>query len=151
MKIKFKKKKFIYNLVFGVLYLAIGLEGIINQENVRWTKYFFFILGTIHLITFLFEIRNQYLIIENGILKKNILFGHNKEIHLKDIILITEFGEEYKLITEQTVLKINPELIDNNSYNELILILSELNLPSYKTPFSKINSIPRRVSGSSRD
>lgn len=135
MKIKFKKKRVIYNLVLSTFYIAIGLEKILNQENTRWTKYVFFILGTIYLISSLFEIRNQYLSIENGMIRKNILFGKNEKINLKDITQIMEFRGEYKLITEQTLLKFNPELIDDNSLEELFAVLKELDLPSDKTPF----------------
>lgn len=80
MKIKYKKKRLIYNIFISLLYLTIALEGIINQENIRWTKYVFLILGTIYLIKSLFEIRNQYLTIENGMIKKNILFNNNEKI-----------------------------------------------------------------------
>lgn len=140
MKIKFKKKRLIYNLVFSILYIVIGLDGIINRENIRWTKYFFFIIGTIYLISSLFEIRNQYLTIENGMIKKNILFNNNEKINLNDITQIMEYQGEYKLITDQTLLKFNPELIDANSYDILKHILTELDLPSDKTPFPKENN-----------
>jgi hypothetical protein len=140
MKIKYKKKRLIYNIFISLLYLTIALEGIINQENIRWTKYVFLILGTIYLIKSLFEIRNQYLTIENGMIKKNILFNNNEKINLNDITQIMEYQGEYKLITDQTLLKFNPELIDANSYDILKHILTELDLPSDKTPFPKENN-----------
>jgi hypothetical protein len=141
MKIKFRKKRLIYNLVFSIFYIVIGLDGIINQENIRWTKYVFFIIGTIYLISSLFEIRNQYLTIENGMIRKNQFLGFNKKINLKDIIQIKKFAGDYTLVTEQTELKINPELIDANSYDILKHILSKLDLPSDKTPFLKENNV----------
>jgi hypothetical protein len=141
MKIKYKKKRLIYNIFISLLYLTIALEGIINQENIRWTKYVFLILGTIYLIKSLFEIRNQYLTIENGMIKKNILFNNNEKINLNDITQIMEYQGEYKLITDQTLLKFNPELIDANSYDILKHILTELDLPSDKTPFPKENNV----------
>lgn len=135
MKIKFKKKRLIYNLVLSTFYIAIGLEKILDFENTRWTKYLFFIIGLIYLITSLLEIRNQYLTIENGTLQKNGFFGYHKKINLKDIIQIKEFAGDYKLITEQTVLKINTELIDPNSLEELYTVLKKFNIPADKTPF----------------
>lgn len=140
MKIKFKKKRLIYNLVFSIFYIVIGLEKILNQENARWTKYDFFIIGTIYLISSLFEIRNQYLTIENGMIRKNQFLGFNKKINLKDIIQIKKFVGDYKLVTEQTELKINTELIDDNSHDILKHILSKLDLPADKTPFPKENN-----------
>jgi len=135
MKIKFKKKRVISNLIFSILYLVIGLEGIINQRNIRWTKYVFLIIGTILLIKTLFEISNQYLTIEKGILKKKKLFSSNININLNDIILINKLDEGYKLYTDVRVLVIYTELIDDNSYEVLTRILSKLDLPAYKTPF----------------
>ncbi len=135
MKIKFKKKRVIYNLVLSTFYIAIGLEKILNQENTRWTKHVFFILGLTYLISSLFEIRNQYLSIENGIIKKHIILGYNKKINLKDIIAIKSFAGEYTLVTETNKLKINTELIAPNSIEELYTVLKGLNLPDDKTPF----------------
>jgi hypothetical protein len=135
MKIKFKNKRVIYNLVLSTFYIAIGLEKILNQENARWTKYIFFILGLTYLVTSLFEINNQYLSIENGIIKKNIILGYNKKINLKDIIAIKSFAGEYTLVTQTNKLKINTELIDPNSIEELYTVLKDLNLPADKTPF----------------
>lgn len=140
MKIKFRKKRLIYNLVFSIFYIVIGLDGIINQENIRWTKYVFLIIGTIYLIKSLFEIRNQYLTIENGMIRKNQFLGFIKKINLKDIIQIKKFAGDYTLVTEQTELKINTELIDDNSHDILKHILTELDLPDDKTPFPKENN-----------
>jgi hypothetical protein len=119
---------------------VIGLDGIINQENIRWTKYVFLIIGTIYLIKSLFEIRNQYLTIENGMIRKNQFLGFIKKINLKDIIQIKKFAGDYTLVTEQTELKINTELIDDNSHDILKHILTELDLPDDKTPFPKENN-----------
>jgi hypothetical protein len=135
MKIKFKKKRVIFNLILSIFYLVIGLEGIINQRNIRWTKYVFLIIGTIFLIKFLFEISNQYLTIKNGILKKNKFFARNIKINLNDIILINKLDEGYKLYTDVRVIVIYTELIDDDSNDVLTRILSKLDLPPYKTPF----------------
>ena len=51
-----------------------------------------------------------------------------------------EFRGEYKLITEQTLLKFNPELIEPNSLEELYAVLKKLDIPADKTPFSNENN-----------
>ena len=135
MKIKFKKKRLIYNLIFSTLYLAIGLEGIIYQENVRWTKFGILFFGLIYLVIFIFNSINQYLTIENGIIQKNDLLSFRNKINLVDIIEIKTFAGDYTLITETKQLKIQIEFIAEDSLEDLKHILSELNLPADKTPF----------------
>lgn len=140
MKIKYKKKSLIFELLSGLFWIGIAIDGIVGNENVRWTKYVLLLLGLVYLTTFIFKTRQQYLTIENGMIKKNILFNNNEKINLNDITQIMEYQGEYNLITDQTLLKFNPELIDANSYDILKRILSELDLPSDKTPFPKENN-----------
>lgn len=135
MKIKFTKKRLIYNLVLSILYLTIGLEGIIYQENIRWTKYGMLSLGILYLTNSLYELKYQYLSIEYGILRKNMILGFTKKINLNDIIEIKTVAGDYTLLTDTTQLKIQVELIVDDSLLELNRILSELDLPSDKTPF----------------
>lgn len=142
MKIKFKKKKLLFELLSGLFWTFIAIDGIIGTENVRWAKYILLLLGIFYLGTFIFNATQHYLIIENGTIQRNGIFGYKKKINLKDIIQIKEFAGDYKLITEQTVLKINTELIDSNSLEELQTFLKKLNLPADKTPFHSINSNP---------
>ena len=59
-----------------------------------------------------------------------------KKINLNEINWIKKFAGDYTLKTEQKELKINTELIDENSLTELNRILAELNLPPEKTPFA---------------
>lgn len=135
MKIKFTKKRLIYNLVLSILYLTIGLEGIIYQKNIRWTKYGMLSLGILYLTNSLYELKYQYLSIEYGILRKNMILGFTKKINLNDIIQIKVFTDEYTLITKTNKIKIHTEIIDPNSLSELKRILSKLDLPPDKTPF----------------
>ncbi len=135
MKIKFTKKRLIYNLVLSILYLTIGLEGIIYQENIRWTKYGMLSLGILYLTNSLYELKYQYLSIEYGILRKNMILGFTKKINLNDIIQIKVFTDEYTLITKTNKITIHTEIIDPNSLSELKRILSKLDLPPDKTPF----------------
>ena len=81
---------------------------------------------------------NQYLTIENGIIRKNGLYGFRKKINLNEINWIKKFAGDYTLKTETKELKINTELIEEKSLAELNSVLGKLNLPADKTPFANI-------------
>lgn len=135
MKIKFKKKKLVYELIPAIFWTTIAIESIISTEKIRWTKFGLLFFGLSYLVLFIFNSINQYLTIENGIIQKNGLFKFRKKINLADIIEIKTFAGDYTLITQNTELKIQVELIADDSLVELKRILSELNLPAEKTPF----------------
>ena len=135
MKIKFKKKKLVYELIPAIFWTAIAIESIISTEKIRWTKFGLLFFGLYYLVLFIFNSINQYLTIENGIVQKNGLFKFRKKINLADIIEIKTFAGDYTLITQTTELKIQVELIADDSLVELKRILSELDLPAEKTPF----------------
>lgn len=83
---------------------------------------------------YIFEYRNQYLTIKDGIISKNSWFG--KKLDLDQIIWIKKFAGDYILKTDKQELTINTELIEEKSMVYLIDILYELKLPSEKTPFA---------------
>ena len=136
MKIKFKKKRLLTNLILGIGWIGVGTFNILEDDNLRWLDYGYFVLGILYVGHFLYDLTNQYLIIENGTIRKNGLYGFRKKINLDEINWIKKFAGDYTLKTEQKELKINTELIDKGSLTELNKILAELNLPSEKTPFA---------------
>ena len=106
----------------------------IQDDSIRWTDYVYLLVGTLYIGQFLWDFSNQYLTVENGIIKKNTPFG--KKINLNEINWIKKFAGDYTLKTETGELKINTELIEENSLAELNSILGKLNLPADKTPFA---------------
>jgi hypothetical protein len=135
MKIKFKKKKLKFELIAGVFWITLGVLNIMEMEQIHWSKYGYFVFGIIYLSQFIYHFTNQYITIENETIQKNEFLSFCKKINLKDIIAIKSFAGEYTLVTETNKLKINTELIDPNSIEELYTALKELNLPTDKTPF----------------
>jgi hypothetical protein len=73
-----------------------------------------------------FNYFNQYLTINNNVIKENHPFG--KKINLTEIKNIKKFAGDYILKTEKTELTINTQIIDEKSLAELNLILNKLNL-----------------------
>ena len=140
MKIKYKKKKLLFESLPGLFWTGIAIDGIIGVEDVRWSKYVILLLGLSYLGTFIFHITYQFVTLKNDIIHQNGFFGNHKKIKLTDIIQIKEFDGDYVLVTENTELKIYTEELDTKSFNELITILSKLDLPATKTPFSNENN-----------
>jgi hypothetical protein len=138
MKIKFKKKRLYPNLLLGLLWTAIGVFNILEDNNLRWMDYGYFVIGILYLLHFIYDFKNQYLTIESGTIRKNALYGYRKKINLNEIYLIKKNAGDYILKTENQHLNINPNLIDENSFYTLTNLLGKLNLPSHKTPFSNI-------------
>lgn len=136
MKIKFKKKRLIINLVLGIVWIGLGTFSILTDDNLRWLDYGYLIIGILYCGHYLYDITHQYLTIENGTIWKNGLYGFRKKINLNEVNWIKKFAGDYTLKTEQKELKINTELIDKDSLNKLNKILAELNLPPEKTPFA---------------
>ncbi len=134
MKIKYKKKRIYINLGLGILWILLGVINFIEGDTIRWTDYGYLLAGILFLGQYLWDITNQYLTVENGIIKKNSVFG--KKINLNEITWIKKFAGDYTLKTENQELKINTELIEENSLEEFNRILGKLNLPAEKTPFA---------------
>ena len=125
MKIQFTKRRLKFYLISGIVWLVFGTTGIICDSN-RIFNYGFLILGIISLGTYLFEIKKQYLTIENGIISKNYLIP--KKINLNEIKQIKKIAGAYVLKTDSTELRINTVIIEENSLAELKTLFDSLNL-----------------------
>ena len=125
MHIKYSKKQLRQNLIFGVIWLLIfiGYLSFGSQSNLR---YGYLIMGIFFLSNYLYQKTKHYLTIEGGFLKKNYIFP--KKISLKDIKEVRYFAGEYKLISENSELKINTVVIDKTSLKDLKVILDNLKL-----------------------
>lgn len=135
MKLKFKKKRFVYNLLLGLFWTGIAMDSILELEKIRWTKYIILVLGIQYLAKFLYEMKYQYIIIKDGTLQRSGLFHFHRKINLKEVYAIKEIQGTYYLKTDKTVFKIDTDLIDTSSLLHLHALLKELNLPADKTPF----------------
>lgn len=134
-KIKFKKWRLYANLLLGLLWVFIALFDFLFSYEVMNASYGFIIAGIIYLGHFFYDLKHQYLKIENQTIQKNFIYGGwNKKIKFEDIISIEKLNLNYTLITESTRLKINTDLIEYESYKELKSILKSIDLPEDKKP-----------------
>ena len=132
MKIRFKKKRLYINLILGLLWIGIVVFSLLEDESLRWTDYGYLVAGIVYLGHYLYDINNQYLTIENGSIRKNVLYGFGKKINVNEINRIEKYGVDYIIRTLEKELKINTGLIEEKSLEEFNEILKKLNLPEGK-------------------
>ena len=130
MKIRCKKKRLYANLILGIIWVAYGVFNLVNDKNTNWLDYAFLAFGIIYIGIFLLESYNHYLTIENGIIKKNFIFG--KKLYLNEIIKVKKFAGDYTLITKNQEMKISSVFIDNKSLKDLNEVLEKLKLSTKK-------------------
>jgi hypothetical protein len=132
MKIRFKKKRLYINLILGLVWTGLGVFSLLEDESLSWTDYGYLVIGILYLGHYLYDLNNQYLKIENGSIRKNILYGFGKKINLNEINRIEKYAGDYILRTLTKELKINTEFIKEKSLAEFNEILKKINLPEGK-------------------
>jgi hypothetical protein len=137
MKIKFKKNRLRYNLNIGILMTCLGSAYFIFDASPMISGYLYLAAGLSMTFQYLYDVKHQYLIIENGIIKKNKLYSLKKKILIEDILEIKGTNKGYLLKSEKVNLKINPKVIDEESMPDLIQYLQSINIPDDKNLFSK--------------
>lgn len=126
MKIRFKKRQVYLNLFLGIIWSVNAILQTVINEDPSWYDYIWYPLAVIYLILFYFQIKEKYLSIENGMIKKNRPFGD--KMNLNEIIRIKDFAGQYILTSEFQDMKINNNLIDERSQNDLKAELKKLNV-----------------------
>jgi hypothetical protein len=126
MRIQYKKKQVNLNLFLGIIWLVNGIIQTVINENPNWFDYIWFLLSGFYLLIYFYQKKEKYLTIENGIIKQNWPFG--KKMNLNEIKRIRHFAGEYILKSELEKMKINIDLIDEQSLSELKTELKKLNV-----------------------
>jgi hypothetical protein len=126
MKIRYKKKRLKFYLIMTILWLIFVVFNLISNDFGEWTAYTWLGISVMYIAIYSFDYFNQYLTIQNNVIKENHLFG--KKINLNEIKRIKKFAGDYILQTEKTELTINTQIIDQNSLTELNAELEKLNV-----------------------
>ena len=109
-----------------ILWLIFVVFNLISNDFGEWTTYTWLGISVMYIAIYSFDYFNQYLTIQNNVIKENHLFG--KKINLNEIKRIKKFAGDYILQTEITELTINTQIIDQNSLTELNAELEKLNV-----------------------
>ena len=134
MKIHLTKKRLYTDMILGALWVVLGASYFIFDEALSWLGYGFMIVGSFNLFQFFYNLQHQYLIIKNGRIQKNILYSFINRIEIDEIEEIKKIKGNYILKSKKTNLKINPDLIEKESLENLIEFLKKLEVPS-ENPF----------------
>ncbi|MDB4402082.1 hypothetical protein N9169_01290 [Algibacter sp.] len=126
MKIRYKKKRLKFYLIMTILWLIFVVFNLISNDFGEWTAYTWLGISVMYIAIYSFDYFNQYLTIQNNVIKENHLFG--KKINLNEIKRIKKFAGDYILQTDKTELTINTQIIDQNSLTELNAELEKLNV-----------------------
>lgn len=127
MKIAYKKKHLIVNLFLGIMWLVLAFLNF-NYGETNWINYGYLVIALLYLTRWFYQYQNQYLTIDNGIIKENWPFG--KEINLADIENVKYFAGDLILKTNNSQLTIHKQLIDEKSFTDLENELKGLNIES---------------------
>lgn len=124
--IKYKPKRLRINLFLGLMWLVFGIIQIIATDMDSWLNYGYLVCAILYLTLYLYEFKNQYLTIQDGQMRENHFFG--KKIDLTKVTQFRHFAGEYIFKTEKQKLKIDTQIIDEESLKELNEELEKLNL-----------------------
>ena len=126
MKIGYKKRHLNVNLIFGLIWLVWFFIGVFGKEEPNWTDYGWIVISLMYLGMYFYQKNYNYLTIENGIINVNGPFG--KKLNLNEIKRIRHFAGEYILKSELKKMKINIQLINEESLLELKTELKKLDV-----------------------
>ena len=127
MKIRYKRRRLRWNLIFGIFWLILAILAIPSNSD-NYLNYGYIVAGLFFIGNHIFKSKNQYLTIENGSITLNNLIP--KKVHLNDLKRIKKLDGDYILQTDKTELRIETRLIDKNSLKDLKTILNNLNMKS---------------------
>ena len=135
MTIPYRKKYLRADLIFGTLYVVLGLSGFLYSSNV-FIRYSFTGIGLLYLLQYFYKLRYSYLKVEGDILIRNVIF-QQKRIDLSKVTRIKKFADEITFLTPHEKLKISSKLIGREDLLNLLSLLASLDLEPQKNPFNK--------------
>ena len=124
MKIRYKKKIAKNNLILGIVWLVLGVVQIIFIDNSNPFNYAWLVFSAIYLAIY-FNTKNEYLTIKNSVISQNWPLG--KKMNINEIMQIHHFAGEYILKSDAKKFKINIDIIEKSSLEELKTELKKLN------------------------
>ncbi len=105
MKIHYKKRHINMHLFFGIAWLSLAMLAILTEEGIKWIDFTQLGISVVYLSVYFYTLKNQYLTIDDGIIRENRPFG--KKIKLSEVKRIKEFAGDYILKTDGGELTIN--------------------------------------------
>ncbi|MBT8312540.1 MAG: hypothetical protein HKP23_06920, partial [Flavobacteriaceae bacterium] len=98
------------HLIFGLFWAIFFLLFIFTDDDIRWFHFGYLAIAAMYLGMYLYQKRNGYLSLENGVLRINDLLG--KHIPLREVTHCRYFAGDYILENATQKIKINTQLLD---------------------------------------
>ena len=126
MKIAYKKRYLLSNLIQGIVWQVFFWVGLFIDDTPNWIDYGWLIISVAYLWLYFQNKTYHYLSVDHEFVRENWPFG--KKISVKDIKWIRKFAGDYILKTNQKKMTINTQLIDPKSVTVLETELQKLNV-----------------------
>ena len=105
MEFTFSNKRLYQNLVFGILWLGIGISYFFEQDaKWKYKPYFILAVGVLYIILFVFEFKSKYFKITSDRIIINSI--PSKQIDLRELTEVKYFSNDYTFKTANKNLKI---------------------------------------------
>ncbi len=126
--IKYEKKKINYNLVFGLIWLAVFFLNYLNKRFLIWFDYLWLILSLLYISLSIYQLIKQYGKINNDVLIINKPFLKSKRINFKNVISVRKIANLYIFKTTNDEFKIKTDFIDSRSLKVLDKVIDSYKL-----------------------
>ena len=108
MKVGYSNRRIIFNMIFGILWLAIKGAQYFSDEPFRKSDYILLFIGVIYLFIALVEFFSPYFSYDSDGIITYSFFGMNaKKINFHDLIEVKYFGGTYTFRTLDRVIQIS--------------------------------------------
>ena len=97
MKLRYKKGRLIFYKFMLLFWLLLAISNLLFNEVAGWSYYILSAISISYVVAYSYNLINQYITIQDEILKENHFFG--KKINLNEIKSIKKFAGDYILKT----------------------------------------------------
>lgn len=131
-----KKSRIYFFLMLGLIWVSLAILNFSLGNPNEWVAYVYLLCSIIYLAQFFYTKTYPYVTIENGSIRKNVMFRNEKLIYIKEILSIKRFAGDYTFKTATDEIIIHTQAIDKNSLAQLDSFLEELNMIVNTTPLN---------------
>ena len=115
--IPYTAKRLRNTLIASFLYWVVFLFNVIGRDEFGYIQWLFLILAILSTIEYFRQRQQQYLILKDGVLKRNDLIA--RSIHLQEITEIEKYAGDYILKAPNKKLRIDTDYIPDEALKEL--------------------------------
>lgn len=136
MTVKYRRKVIYKKLILGSLFFIPGILFAVNEPD-NFFRYGFILVGLLHLISGVYQLKVPYLRIENNSIIRGGLI--RRTLKMSEVKEIRKFAGDYTLFTSEKKMKINSEYVRKSQRAELNGFLRSLEIPFEETPSKTYN------------